>query len=266
MKIKINEKEFYINPMKLSKTISIHTGNELIEYEANMRLPNLFYHELFLKILESSKDQGIHIVDDEGNEKLWKIFNKSYHYQGNDPNTIYDYSLEIKEMEDMTIESIDIEDINLKPYEYSEEIDKDALIINMKVKIDKETHTRLKPFIKKRNYFNVVRHGIQEETRKMRFGRPLWSDYENGIKAEFVLVEEIFDKDDDKFRGINEPDNTNLKKELSRVSIILENLLTKIANNNILSKKDIDELTNPTEEELWEKKYLFNKVEDIDKF
>lgn len=110
-------------------------------------------------------------------QKEFKITNHSYNYNGNlvDDETIYTYTLELEQIENLKIEHLVIAGIKLSPYKYSEEYD-DGIIINTCVRISNEENEQLKNAIGKNIYFEVIREGISQESKMMRFGKTIWSE------------------------------------------------------------------------------------------
>ena len=65
----------------------------------------------------------------------------------------------------------------LKPYEISQEISQNVVIINAKVNVDSEQFNIINKLnIREERYFNVKRLGIDDGSLQMRFGRNLWSE------------------------------------------------------------------------------------------
>ena len=156
----------------------------------------------------------------------------------------------------------------LKPYEISQEISKNAVIINAKVNVDSEQFNIINKLnIREERYFNVKRVGIDDTLLQMRFGRNLWSEKDGNIKMALVLVEKEYDNTDDNYHGFSEPELSIAIKQIKQLRAINARLLDILNQNNLISKEQKKAIeTELTKEELKKESYIYSQVDDIDEW
>lgn len=221
-----------------------------------------------LEVLDISFETGSKLKTPEfvyGDDKKWELFIPSYSYTEGSPITRYNWL--IKEIEDLKIQTLIINSINFEPYLYKETIEKssgDALLIDAVIIVEVEKWQEIKdlklkdPF----EYFPVIRQGISPEEVLMRFGRVLWSEYENKIKFRITLVEKNYD-DYNHFVGFSEPELSNIKRILVESSKNYDNLLSLLSEKNLLTDEEL-EMSKSSYGEI--DLLTFSKVKNLDKF
>jgi hypothetical protein len=157
--------------------------------------------------------------------------------------------------------SLILDDLELKPYQYTEHADYDNNItIAARVVLSEEQYNalgKLPIFIK------VTRTGIDEEPREMELAELAWSKNGNEVKEEIRL----FDKE-------KTPElpflvwQRNLSRLAAEHSLILDELLAALTSNNIIGKENIREIRSSiTDERVWEKQRELNRVKvDLGEF
>ena len=120
--------------------------------------------------------------------------------------------------------------------------------------------------MKKKGYFPVVRHGISDETREMRFGESLWSRHDDGKKHSLHLVEKSYDEDGELRRGIFQPEMSIMQDFIARHDEIIQEMLTSLIRKGILESEEAEALRKRASERVWDKKRDFYSVEDIDEW
>lgn len=178
------------------------------------------------------------------------------------------FIIELEECSNKSIDKIEIEGMCLKPYEISQEISKNAVIINAKVNVDSEQFNIINKLnIREERYFNVKRLGIDDGSLQMRFGRNLWSEKDGNIKMALVLVEKEYDNTDDNYHGFSEPELSIAIKQIKQLRAINVRLLDILNENNLISKEQKEAIEMElTKEELKKESYIYSQVDDIDEW
>lgn len=220
----------------------------------------------FEKVLKESCDGGVYQLD-ENDEVMreYKVYNKSCSYRGNidDEITVYNYQLNFEEVINREIESLDIDELNVIPYEYEEEYD-NGIIIIAKIKLTKEEMDIFNSIKDGPKYFDVIRNGISNKTIKMRFGKNIWSE-DNGIfKLGIVLVEEVYDKYNAGNFDLSELEIRKLIDIVSYQRNFNNELLKILLDKDIVTEEEINDLKLKSEKEINESRRQIYKVEDLD--
>ncbi len=246
--------------------LSKHTGRELKYIQVSLVEKGKEANERLLETLNTGRDIGIDSTDGKGNVlSKWRMKNNSYNYSDDNHISNYYHSIELEEMEDLKMTTLEIAGLILNPYYYDEKFDEDALIIEAKVKLSGPQFTELKEVMKKTDYFPVIRHGINEEPREMRFGSTSWSEEKDNIKHEILLVEKSYDNKDRKSKVLYEPQMSNIQTMLATDTEILEELISTLTAKNLLSIEDVNQIRLKASDRLWERKREFDRMKDIDK-
>jgi hypothetical protein len=199
------------------------------------------------------------IAEAEG--KKWKITEPSYNYQDGSPITRFNWKL--REVEDWQVTQLVLGDWGLTPYKYHEEFDGDALIAQARVELTADEYEKLFAMPK---YFPVVRKGIDDEPREMRFGQLLWSQSGDKYRVELYLVEKKHD-DTDRIRSFLEPQSSNDARRIVYSSIVLDRLIDSLVTKGILSAEEGEKMRNIDDERQVELEMAKrNRVDDLDKW
>lgn len=239
--------------------VSKHTDNNLEKLNLQIKFrgnPSDFREALDNRVLEV----------DSNNEviKEYEVNNSSYSYSGQQtPNTIYSFNVDLVEVEDLNVEKLLIEDIELPVYEYAEEYKDDSLRIDAKAKVSYEKLDKLREIEKSKDYFEVVRQGISEEKKEMRFGKVVWSKHDEFTKHDMVLVEKSYDKGN-KLPLPNDPELSNIMSRLAFEVTFLDQITDLLVSKEIISKDELDEIEEEASSKVNERKREFYLVGDID--
>jgi hypothetical protein len=166
--------------------------------------------------------------------RQWKIKNGSYSSTGNASISDYHHSIELEEVETLNLTSLNIRDLVISPYSYNETFDGDALIIEAKVVLSESQYTQLKDIMKVVGYFPVVRHGIDERPRDMRFGQMRWSKLDNGVKHELIIVEKNYDTKKEQFDLFN-PEMYSMQDMIAENKETIEALIDVLLSKGLLA-------------------------------
>ena len=263
MILKIGDKDIKISPRILQSDTSKSTGKKLEKISFDITLKGEKSHSSFLNLLNKSNEGGIFSIDENGKlSKEYKVSDKSYSYTGNitTEDTLFHYAVELTEIENLKIESLIISDIELYPYEYTERFDKNALVINAKVKLPPTQISELLEKAKNEIYFPVVRKGINDEIKTMRFGQLFWSKHEDVVKYHLILVDKSYEESKNEFHQ----KMINTQNSLTYTSNSLDGLVELLVAKKLLSVKEIESLANKAKDHIFEKTREFYEVDDID--
>jgi hypothetical protein len=115
------------------------------------------------------------------------------------------------------------------------------------------------------DYLQVVRKGIQDEPRTMRFGPCLWSPHGDNFRIGLRLIDKKYDEKD-RSHGFNEPRESNVTARTIRTSMELRGLLDLLIAKGVLSQADVDQIQNldktQVNREVWTRDY----VQDLDEW
>ncbi len=241
---------------------SKHTGKTLALLQVVTTARGKEANDNFLDLIEKAKEDNVSSLDETGNPiKSWKVKNTSWNYR--DGDTIYNHTLELEEVEELKLDSLDIGGFVVKPYDYQEKIDIDGIIIEAKAILSEEQHNQLKAMLKTMDSFSVTRLGINETPVKMHFGLAYWSKHENNYKHEIHLVEEKVDKSSNKLAAAFQWMRT-MRNFVAENQTTIDGLLTVLAAKNVLTSEDVETIRKEAIEHSWNVRYEFFKVDDID--
>jgi len=268
MLIKILENISNIEAVYNEPKISKHTGRILSSCSLAITV-NESNHSKFEGFLKVVKADGVLEVDESGNVlKVHKYLNSSCSYSSRSTNnqhdTVYSYTLDVEEHEELNLEILSISGFDIKPYSYEERFEGTALIIDVKVKLSHEDKAILNDSIGDRKYFAVVRKGINEESKQMRFGRIIWSDHEEYIKESIVLVEKLYDENVKNSFPLFQPEMNNIQDILAFTSKYNELFSDLLVSKGILLSEEVTDLKEQAKKTMSLRN--FYKVTDIDLF
>lgn len=260
MLLEIGERVYEVESQEREIIVSKHTGKEL--EKLNLRIN---FRGNVSEFEEALNDE-VQRVDDQNNViNTYQVNNRSYSYTGSEsPNTVYKFNLELIEVEELNIEKLMIENIELQVYEYSEEYREDGLRIDTKAKIPYEKLDEIRRIRESKEYFEVVRKGISEEKKQMRFGKVIWSKHDNFTKHDMVLVEKSYDEGDEHMPMFY-PELTNIMEHLSYSSILLEKISDLLISEGLISEDGFKEIEEEAINKISERKREFYLVEDVDR-
>lgn len=194
---------------------------------------------------------------------LWRVGENSTSYSDSTPLTTF--SWELLQIEELKIETLAVGELELRPYKYHEDFGyKDVLTIFARVELTEPEEEQLH---KQPVYFQVVRKGVNDVPREMRFGQMLWSKKEGDEKrrVQLILVDKAFD-DDGPHRGFMEPQFGNVAATAAAVRTSVSALLDKLVTKGVLSDEEAALIRVVGKEsirkELWEN----DRVDDLDEW
>lgn len=241
-------------------SLSRNTGKELIQFEVSFKAHESM-REFFTQGLRNGTATLLPADGDDSKGITVKLYEKQHSYTLGEP--IQRCTWLLSQQEELTLESLQIADITLAPYKYRDEFDQDSLICNLCFDLDAETykHVRNLPM-----YFPVVRKGISEEPRTMRFGMVIWaSEDEQNYRMRATIVEESYDKTGIG-HGFLEPMFTHMMEQLVVTTARLSKLLDLLESKGLLTEEEKKGVIEIPDSERKDKKELFYRVRDFDKW
>jgi hypothetical protein len=261
MKLIHKDKAFTIDELNPTDTISIKSGQTLKHIEGSVSIEKGFNPE------ELSSPSTVEIMNEtNGERKKYNLYIKQTSYS--DSLSYWKISFYCDEIEDYTVNEININDVCITPYKYSEEIDKEALIITLKAEVNKTELEKIKETLRTQkttngvSYFRVKRKGLTD--KQMRFGQPIWSEYGENVKIKLILVEQAYDKETSNFAGFNEPDLSNMKTMVADLKVSYNNLIKLLLKRKSISDPEYYDLVNITDIQEFNELFSMKKVDDVD--
>ncbi len=269
MILKFGNKKIELDVKKLPGSISKSTGIEIEKIAFNIELRGIKEKDNFRNVLKKSKKNNICSINEEGKIiKRFKVFKSSYKYSGTniDEETIFNFSIELEEVEELKIESLIISGIEFSAYEYSERFYDKSLMIYAKIKLTSNEINKLiiEKYSKNEIYFPVIRKGINDEEKIMRFGQTFWSLTNGDYKFDLTLVEKSYDESEKKFKSHFGSKELNVEKFLAYNNNYLDELIKLLISKKLLSNKEVELIKNKANDNVEERIRDFYKVNDID--
>lgn len=269
-------KNLDVATIEKEQKLSPSTGKQLNTYSVQIEIIGKVSFSKFQDLIKKHKKDYFRELDNNGNViRKFLMGNSSYSYRGadEDEDTLYYYTMEIIEQEELITNVLIIAGISCNVLTYNEEIDKStgAIIINAVIEQTESDREKIKSSIGDSTYFDVIRVGINDAAIKMRFGKTIWSSHDGLIKRKIVLVQENYDVEDRKNNrlsfGFNEPELSNIEKMLAqqiKYSTLLENILI---DKGIVSADDMSQLkkqVSSTYRDIYINYYMVDDVEKYD--
>ena len=171
---------------------------------------------------------------------------------------------------DSASQALQLAEMHLVQYVYEDEVDDDGLLtIDAKVLLSRAEHEQFLD-LAKRNYFPVLRVGVDPEPRDMRFGGyGWWSEHGDSVKTALFLVERRYDEE-------NPPESSDwawaqghvqlmLAQTLSDTSGLLDALLDKLRDKALLTEEDVEDVRASGQIRSPKKRLELRRLEDIDR-
>jgi hypothetical protein len=257
--LQLEGREVPVNIQRSDTIVSAHTGADLYNLEGTVRIADKSLHDWWMEALKRQPEDGIASADITTTPShRWKVRLRQWSSSGER----YSYTLELRQIESWKIDALVVDGIEMYPHQYTEEAGTAALRIDAKVKVSEEDSERLLKRLEKRGYFPVVRRGIQDEPREMRFGMVNWSENEGEIKYNLVLVEKSPEDERPQHQlGIAD---ANARAHLAFEIALRRELFTLLQSKGVLSEEEIAGLERKAEENEWRIQNGFYRVKDVD--
>ena len=260
--------ELFVDLEEKSTFCSKHSGVELRQVKMGLIARTLGAHRSLLFKIRRAEHGGICSTDKDGKiTGRWRIANSSFCCLGEEHNPEYYHEILIEEVEELEIESLSISGLVLHPYFYEEEFDCDDLSIKSRVMVSPEQDAILRMLMKDDEYFQVVRRGISDEPREMRFSNTiLWSRHGDRFKYEIILVDRSYDERDRPLARLFQPQMSRMQSAIAAQAEMVEAILETLVNRKYLTEGNVAEMRKKAAERIWDRRREFYEVRDIDEF
>jgi hypothetical protein len=244
---------------RVSEIQSRHTGKPLVQLHGTASVSTQQEHQQLCKLLEAASGFRVRSVElfDE-RIRTWRLSWNAYLEKGGE----HWYTLILQEEEELLLQELVIGDVRLFPYEYREVFTGDELTIQAKLVGTKSEILRLRALLKHHSSFPVVRRGISEEPREMRFGVAEWSEHDARIKVRVILVDRSTVLSD-------HPELSRIDEQNSRSAAMFymnfaEGLAALLEAKGILSAQEIEGVRAMARDTLWQARREFWRVPNVD--
>lgn len=276
-RLRLGDGEVRLHVKELSEERSYSTGRGLRRVKAEATL----YAEqdaAGIAALEAAiaRDDPVEVVDEAGEARWFELHQRTLSYSNGYPDR--DYVLELTEVEVLECQALLIDGRTFVPFGYSEKVDDvtgeigeqlKALIIDAKVRLTEDELDWLwdrKGQREPDRYFPVVRQGVTDDPRRMRFGRILW-DRKDGVRAHVVLVEETYDLDPRNWRPLlSRPDEEGMREQFLELQEQVDRLFEVLVSREVMTSEEVANLKMPDAAASWRRERSLYEVDDIDKW
>lgn len=213
---------------------SAHSGRDLVELHGWSTAEDEHAHERVTGLLRECVELPVSASDPAGEfAGKWNVSWNSY----GESQGVHTYTLLLREAEELSLEALRIEELELHPYEYREEVVGRGLTIRAKVMGGEAEIERLRALVGARRELSVVRSGISEEPRRMRLAVAEWSQAEDRIKYRLVLVDHDLDAE-------GRAELARIEEEKSRAALgfyanLFERFATLMVSKGLLTREEL---------------------------
>lgn len=251
--------------------VSPFTGRELRHVTARASHEDERAHDEIITVTtEGEETRGRLYRGGEGDEGPWEVSVSQWSSSSRDRGgTTFRYTVELTEVEDYAVDTLVVEELELDILAYDERVTGTSLSVNFVGEIAKQDLERyFKLWESHGTYFDVVRKGVDESPRSMRFGMSLWSEHGDTCRVKATLVDASYDDESpgSPFRSMRTPD-ANARAVLAQRGAMMDQLLEILADKNLLSEQEIEDVQGAAEsDDISRQLFRFYCVEDAEEF
>lgn len=239
---------------------SKHTGAELRVITGRVRTSEEEMDEWFRNVVKSEGQQGVWSQRTPVQERWWwKVHLGTYSVS----NGRYSYEVTMREPEDLQVDPLLLGDLELTPYEYSERFEGEFLMVDAKVLVSSEQRDRLEKMLDMGGYLPVVRKGISDEPKQMRFGMCSWSEHDEGTKYGLLLVDQRYDEGKRKPHIVS-VEQGNIRQSLAYQMALTSGMLDLLVSKQVISEEEATQVRDTANDELQQWRRRFWRVRDVD--
>ena len=179
------------------------------------------------------------------------------------------HTVEVEDAENVNPTEIVLDGLTLRPYKFVERAEDEGVTIQVRVKVDRAGREELEKRLKADDrapggYFDVVRRGVQETPRLMRFGGCTWSEDGSETKYDLTLVEQAVDANRVPFPEFYR-EIPNMRSEIALARNLMAELLDTLVESGSLSAEQRSAIEDRAKAGLWTRHWALFKLDDIDK-
>lgn len=280
-RLRLSEGEIHLGVTEATEERSHSTGKTLRHLVADVRLARgPGGRDDGIAALEAALkgDDPVEVLDESNVATPFQVRRRQMSYRQGEAER--HYVLELNEVEPTDCADLVIDGRSFgKPDRYSEKVDDvrteqgdelRALIVHATVRLSDDDLDWV--WNRKRSneprYFPVVRQGVSDEPRSMRFGRVIWDRHDDGLRAFLVLVEETYDRDPD-HQGpalLERPEDSTVRRQFLDLQVEMDRLLELLVSKNVLTPDEVSLVKRPDEEARWQRRRSLYEVDDVDEW
>lgn len=249
-------------PLHVQRTATLrsrHTGKPLVEVHAVASTSDPAVHERWTRVFREVAGRTVRTHGHApGGVHRWCISWNSYTASGPE----HAHTLLLREVEELALEALVVDGVELHPYEYREEFNGDELTVSAKLVGSKAAVLRLRALLKTRETFPVVRRGIAQEPRQMRFGVAEWSEHEGQIRVRMVLVDASADPEE--HPELVRIEEANTRAALAFYMSFVDHLAELVQRKGIATAEEVEGAREAARNEPWPTRREFWRVRDVD--
>lgn len=253
--------------LETGSEVSPHTGRDLKTARVATRVAP-HDAEAVSALLSRGRGPGGEIVDMDG--RRWGV--GSYQESYSDQTSPHAFSAEIREVERLQPERVEVGDLTLQPSRYLERIDGAGIVIEMRAPVGQTEEAALREHFRtggtRHRYMSVVRVGVEDRPRSMRFGKTLWHRRNGQTEVSLVLVEEVVDEQDPSpftaFLGLAEPELTHALDWAATVQAKFDALVVELKAAGVLGAEAEGRLQAAGEDAYERRRWDSLQVADLD--
>lgn len=240
---------------------SPHTGKELRRIRAECAISHQQKEQLRAAL---KKDVNVTLCDHEGRE-LGTYSAKLGSFVHRQAASLGQGTIELSEVEILHPSSLVIGDLEVEPVEFEETADDGSLCIAARFDPDLDGAHYLFELPHESTYFPVVRHGLSDDVKSMRFGKCIWSQAGEAVKHRVTLVEETYDQGVSKPGLLSDyPEANNVQDMLADQIEILAQLIERLQAKGILLEEEVEAVRTVARKAHLRRLADFYKVRDVD--
>jgi hypothetical protein len=246
---------------------SPHTGRELRRFQVTFVVDDEATNARVVEALQAQ--QAVTLHDGAGQRASFTPSKNSWSFT--DGVSRYHHQVELTEQEHLQPNAVVVDGVELVPYAYEETIEHDgAIVIDLKARAVDPAHTELQAIITRRqadypSYFPVVRKGLQETSRTMRFGKCTWSAHDGEFKHNLFLVEDAYDRDEpEPLLPLDYPEGRRGREMAAKALTLVTELLRVLEAKGALDADEVRQLTAAAERQVEGLSRELSRMDDID--
>ncbi len=181
------------------------------------------------------------------------------------------FSVQLKEAENVKADRLTIGDLELRPYAYKERLEDGGIGIDCRVELDADASKRLEDVLEAKRegqYFSVVRHGVEDAPRDMRFGQCTWSRSGEKVKHRLTLVERAMDEREPKpaIGGLFQPMLANAVRRVALAEGFNAALLDELIAGGAINQQAAERIRKRAQDDYWRNLRALFEERDVDEF
>ena len=188
--------------------VSPHTARDLRTARVTVRVAPQDAERLSV-LLREGQQAGGEVVDKSGGH--WHV--GTYQETYSDIRGAHTFTAELYEVEQLRPEHVEIGDLVLQPSKYLEQADGEGITIELRAPLSEADEAAFRELYRtadtRPEYMAVVRVGVEDRPRSMRFGKIFWHRRDGRADVSITLVEDICDQGVKPFIGFAEPELTH---------------------------------------------------------